>query len=216
MAKKHVFKVGDKVKWNDPDNAISSGEYTITDINGEVFTIVMQDKFTFETISEAEVPANEITYIPPKNPKAEPKGYRLTAKECDVLTKIADKSKMDVWFEINETATAIRDLEANGRNIPLKKGIGQLCEGMSGYADYDLTWPEIWTFRALCRKLGIEPPPFYYTIKDGKRYFHIEKKGRKWNVTFEKNVAFATRYKSRDAARADIAKLGFGAPIVAC
>lgn len=97
--------------------------------------------------------------------KASPR-ITLTDAEFDVVTKIAERSKMDCWFNITErkekvggkfvVSDCVYDAE-NDRKVTLKWGIGQLHEGMTRYADYGMTKKEIKTFKTLLGKLGLEP-----------------------------------------------------------
>lgn len=64
---------------------------------------------------------------------------KLNGKEYELLDKIATKSKMDCWFQIRQTKGGedyVYDLE-EGKRMSLKKGIGQLIEGIDGmYSEY--------------------------------------------------------------------------------
>lgn len=85
---------------------------------------------------------------------------KLTAEEYNVLVKIADRSKMDCWFLIDQDKDGddyINDLE-NGEKLSLEDGIGDLVDGMTDYEDYCLTRNEIRTFEDLLINLGVELP----------------------------------------------------------
>lgn len=61
----------------------------------------------------------------------------LNSEEYDLLTKIAEKSKMDCWFLIKQTKKGedyVYDLE-NSKKISLRTGIRQLMEGIDGMYD---------------------------------------------------------------------------------
>lgn len=61
----------------------------------------------------------------------------LSSEEYDLLTKIAEKSKMDCWFLIKQTKKGedyVYDLE-NSKKISLRTGIRQLMEGIDGMYD---------------------------------------------------------------------------------
>ena len=80
---------------------------------------------------------------------------QLTNKEKNVLNLIATRSKMDCWFFLGEDKLGriyFYDLEEGGRRRPLKDGISELAEGMTGYTDYSLTEEEIKTFEGLLKR----------------------------------------------------------------
>lgn len=86
----------------------------------------------------------------------------LTAGEVDVLVKIAEKSGMESWFSVTAHTEKdgtksdwVLDLE-NNRLVTLRYGVGMLHEGMTFYADYDMSEKEINVFERLLAKLGIE------------------------------------------------------------
>lgn len=61
----------------------------------------------------------------------------LSSDEYNLLTKIAEKSKMDCWFLIKQTAKGedyVYDIE-NRKIISLRTGIRQLMEGIDGMYD---------------------------------------------------------------------------------
>ena len=61
----------------------------------------------------------------------------LSSDEYNLLTKIAEKSKMDCWFLIKQTAKGedyVYDIE-NRKRISLRTGIRQLMEGIDGMYD---------------------------------------------------------------------------------
>lgn len=61
----------------------------------------------------------------------------LNSEEYDLLTKIAEKSKMDCWFLIKQTKKGedyVYDLE-NSKKISLRTGIRLLMEGIDGMYD---------------------------------------------------------------------------------
>ena len=61
----------------------------------------------------------------------------LNHDEYDLLTKIAEKSKMDCWFLIKQTKKGedyVYDLE-EGKRLSLRTGIRQLREGIDGMYD---------------------------------------------------------------------------------
>ncbi len=80
---------------------------------------------------------------------------KLNNKEYDLLDKIATKSKMDCWFQIRSTSKEedyVYDLE-EGKRMSLRKGIGQLIEGIDGmYGEY-LSGDEYDTLLGLLLKL---------------------------------------------------------------
>ena len=80
---------------------------------------------------------------------------RLTNEEKNVLNLIATKSKMDCWFFLGEDKlgrTYFYDIEEGGKRRPIKDGISELAEGMTGYTDYSLTEEEIKTFEAVLKR----------------------------------------------------------------
>lgn len=86
----------------------------------------------------------------------------LTNAENNVLDKIARKSKMDTWFSVmghreNDGTESdwVYDIE-NGRRVTLRYGVDMLHQGMTFYADYDMTKREIATFEGLLKKLGLK------------------------------------------------------------
>lgn len=92
------------------------------------------------------------------------KKVRLVLKpsEVDVLVKIAEKSGMESWFSVaahtekdGTRSDWILDLE-NNRLVTLRYGVGLLHEGMTFYADYDMSEKEVKVFERLLAKLGIE------------------------------------------------------------
>lgn len=61
----------------------------------------------------------------------------LNHDEYELLTKIAEKSKMDCWFLIKQTKKGedyVYDLE-EGKRLSLRTGIRQLMEGIDGMYD---------------------------------------------------------------------------------
>lgn len=54
----HVFKAGDHVYWEDPDNGICSGRYIVTRVNGEVISLRHGTHY-------AEAPRHELTKLVP-------------------------------------------------------------------------------------------------------------------------------------------------------
>ena len=61
----------------------------------------------------------------------------LNHDEYDLLTKIAEKSKMDCWFLIKQTKKGedyVYDLE-EGKRLSLRTGIRQLMEGIDRMYD---------------------------------------------------------------------------------
>lgn len=83
---------------------------------------------------------------------------QLTLNEYEVLSKIADKSKMDCWFYIERKPSGddvILDLE-NNEELTLADGVYQLYEGMTEYSDYGLSKYQVKTFEELLEKLEIE------------------------------------------------------------
>lgn len=61
----------------------------------------------------------------------------LNSEEYDLLTKIAEKSKMNCWFLIKQTKKGedyVYDLE-NSKKISLRTGIRLLMEGIDGMYD---------------------------------------------------------------------------------
>ena len=61
----------------------------------------------------------------------------LNSEEYDLLTKIAEKSKMDCWFLIKQTKKGedyVYDLE-EGKRLSLRTGNRQLMEGIDGMYD---------------------------------------------------------------------------------
>ena len=61
----------------------------------------------------------------------------LNHDEYDLLTKIAEKSKMDCWFLIKQTKKGedyFYDLE-EGKRLSLRTGIRQLMEGIDSMYD---------------------------------------------------------------------------------
>lgn len=61
----------------------------------------------------------------------------LNHDEYDLLTKIAEKSKMDCWFLIKQTRKGedyVYDLE-EGKRLSLRTGIRRLMEGIDGMYD---------------------------------------------------------------------------------
>lgn len=86
----------------------------------------------------------------------------LTTSEVDVLVKIAEKSGMESWLSVvshtekdGTRSDWVFDLE-NNRLVTLRYGVGMLHEGMTFYADYDMSEKEIKVFERLLAKLGIE------------------------------------------------------------
>ena len=88
----------------------------------------------------------------------------LTDEQCAVLEKITSKSKMDCWFCIDGD-NQIRDLEEGEKVIDTMEGVRLLQEGMSCYADYDLTYREIYIFEHI-PGLVVQPEPVSYTHLD--------------------------------------------------
>jgi hypothetical protein len=61
----------------------------------------------------------------------------LNSKEFELLTRIAEQSKMDCWFCIKQTKKGedyVYDLE-NGKRMSLRTGIYQLMEGIEDMYD---------------------------------------------------------------------------------
>ena len=61
----------------------------------------------------------------------------LNHDEYELLTKIAEKSKMDCWFLIKQTKKGedyVYDLE-EGKRLSLRTGIRQLMEGIDSMYD---------------------------------------------------------------------------------
>lgn len=84
---------------------------------------------------------------------------QLTTNEYNALTKIAYKTGMDCWFQINTVCGLdyVYDLE-NERFMCLDEGVEQLVDGMVEPPEnrfYRLTPEEIEAFRGLLNKLGI-------------------------------------------------------------
>ncbi len=96
----------------------------------------------------------------------------LTDEQCAVLEKIASKSKMDCWFYIDGD-NQIRDLEEGERVINTMEGIRLLQEGMSCYADYDLTYREIYIFEHIPGL--VVQPEHWEGLEKPMDYFDAEK-----------------------------------------
>lgn len=86
----------------------------------------------------------------------------LSNAELNVLEKIASKSKMDCWFAVSGRTEKdgtksdwVFDME-NDRYVTLRYGVGMLHDGMTFYADYDMTEKEIKVFEKLLGKLGLK------------------------------------------------------------
>ena len=80
---------------------------------------------------------------------------RLTNEEANVLDLIATRSKMDCWFFLGEDKLGriyFYDLEEGSRRRPLKDGISDLAEGMTGYTNYSLTEEEIKVFEGILKR----------------------------------------------------------------
>lgn len=84
----------------------------------------------------------------------------LTNEEYNVLNKIADKTKADCWFYIEQDsggADYIFDLE-EGTRLSLEAGIGMLMEAIDCPENYDschLTRSEEVILNNLLEKLGL-------------------------------------------------------------
>lgn len=79
----------------------------------------------------------------------------LNSKEYDLLTKIAEKSKMDCWFLIKQTKKGedyVYDIESR-RRISLRTGTRQLMEGIEGMYDMYLEENERDTMISLLARL---------------------------------------------------------------
>ena len=57
-----VFRAGDRVYWEDPDNGICSGRYTVIGVSGEVISLRRGKHY-------AEAPANELSKLKSLNPE---------------------------------------------------------------------------------------------------------------------------------------------------
>lgn len=70
----------------------------------------------------------------------------LTSDQCDVLDKIARRSKMDCWFGTDEYGR-VHDYEKEGRGtlVDPKIGVGQLIDGMTSEDFHSLTEDEKFT-----------------------------------------------------------------------
>lgn len=96
----------------------------------------------------------------------------LTDEQCAVLEKIASKSKMDCWFCIDGD-NQIRDLEEGEKVIDTMEGVRLLQEGMSCYADYDLTYREIYIFEHIPGL--VVQPEHWEGLEKPMDYFDAEK-----------------------------------------
>ena len=79
---------------------------------------------------------------------------RLTNEEANVLDVIATRSGMECWFFLKQDKNGrdyFYDIE-EGRRRPLKDGVFELADGMTGYADYSLTEEEIETFEGILKR----------------------------------------------------------------
>lgn len=88
----------------------------------------------------------------------------LTQAEYDVVDKIAHKSKMDCWFMVYSDEDGndyVKDLE-RGETITIREGVCQLLDGMTCYADYNMTKKEVLVFEGLTRKLNLSTPSYLY------------------------------------------------------
>ena len=89
--------------------------------------------------------------------------YILTTAQYDVLSKIAQRTKMDCWFSIEQDPSGydyVWDLEENER-IDLNDGVEQLLEGLDCSENIeacDLDWAERSALCELCEILKIEIP----------------------------------------------------------
>jgi len=83
---------------------------------------------------------------------------KLSKGQFDVLVKIARKTGCDCWFQIYQDENGddyVRDIE-NGKDIPLRRGIEELCEGMAYTPEeYGLTFKESDEFYRLRKELCI-------------------------------------------------------------
>lgn len=85
----------------------------------------------------------------------------LSETECQVLYKIARKTRMDCWFDIRQDSFKkdyIYDLEER-KKLSLSNGIKQLVEGLDCQENFDncfLAWYEKVTLRNLLAKLCIK------------------------------------------------------------
>lgn len=80
---------------------------------------------------------------------------KLTDNEYKLLSKIADSTKMDCWFQIRSTSKEedyVYDLE-EGKRMSMRKGIKQLMEGIDGMYDQYLSGDEYDTLLGLLTKL---------------------------------------------------------------
>lgn len=81
----------------------------------------------------------------------------LSTEEYNVLCKIARNTKMDCWFMIEQGKNGhdfVRDIE-EGKRLTLQEGVRELQEGMTTYADCDLSEQEVKVFETLLIKLAI-------------------------------------------------------------
>jgi len=78
----------------------------------------------------------------------------LTDNAFKVLTKIADKSKMDCWFCIKQGKNGdyVYDLE-NGKRLSLRQGVKQLIDGCIDLNIDELTNDEKYTLVKLLGEL---------------------------------------------------------------
>lgn len=79
----------------------------------------------------------------------------LNHDEYELLTKIAEKSKMDCWFLIKQTKKGedyVYDLE-EGKRLSLRTGIRQLMEGIDGMYDMYFEGNELETMIQLLLRL---------------------------------------------------------------
>lgn len=77
---------------------------------------------------------------------------KLSQTQQEVLKKIARRSKMDCWFDINENGE-IRDLENDGKIISPRKACRELLEGATVFDLKDLDKYEVYSLLNLALKL---------------------------------------------------------------
>ncbi len=89
----------------------------------------------------------------------------LSAEEFNVLNKIAQKTKMDCWFDIRQkfgVVDIVYDLE-NDTELSLKDGVSQLMEGLDCQENFDscsLDCSEKTILKGLLEKLSITAEGF--------------------------------------------------------